>query len=995
MEYKEYKKMEKFFSRFEYGEDVFHTLMKKRVREVLLVSSFYDAYIFKKDGRLSEQIFRDYHELNLTSAARITNVPTAKAALEKLKYKKFDLVITMMRIGEITPFDLARRIKEQYENLKVLLLLNMQSDLALVDKSKSAMEHIDNVFLWKGDSKVFLAMIKYVEDQMNAPHDTEVGMVRVILLVEDSILFYSQYLPELYGEIMAQTSQLISEETDAMQKNYQMRTRPKILMAHTYEEAIDIANTYSDNLLCMITDVRFSKDGEINDNAGVELANHIREDLPYLPIVVWSSDEDARYKVENLDVKYLCKNSKHLMDDLSYFIHTDLGFGAFIFRDMHGNEIHRAETMAEFEQALPSISDECLLYHAKQNHFSAWLIAHGEIQISKKVRPLQIADFDSVDDLRQYLIDIFKKVRDKKNRGHIVDFDPRNIDSEYEIIRLFDGSLGGKGRGIAFLNALFASMDFEERYPSVDIKVPRTAFIGTGEFDRFLHKNEINNWILSQEHSDEQIRKRFLKGELSEQLKYRLNVYLQHIKKPLAVRSSGLLEDSQSQPFAGIYQTYMIPNNNEKLAIRQKQLECAIKLVFASTFLGSARDYVERIKYKSREEKMAVILQEIVGDYFDNYYYPHISGVGQSYNFYPTSYLKHSDGIASLALGLGHWVVDGNPSYRYCPKYPKFQILQPKDQLKNSQTHFFALNMDKAICDLFENSYSETTTLEKLTIAKAEKQGSLTHLASVWSQQDERIRDGIDNPGPRIVTFADIIKHEYFPLSGILEELLDLGEKAFGVPVEIEFAVNLNKDPEQGKKPSFYILQIRPLSVHAEEILLDPDELEEEQLFLYTEHGMGNGHIDEIHDIILVAPEKFDKTETLKIKDEIRQLNQKLDEENRDCILIGPGRWGSRDRFLGIPVQWADISRARVIVEAGIKDLVVDSSQGTHFFHNLVAMDAGYISVEYASDKEFIKWDWLLRQNIIEKTDYCLHIRRDEPFEVKMFGRDGIAALFK
>lgn len=982
-----------YYNKFKYGEEIFHTLMQRRVREILLVSTFYDAFIFEQDGRLSERIFGEFHQLNLTHPPRITSVPTGEEALRKLDEGEieFDLVITMMRTGEITPFELSQRIKQKRPNLPVLLLLTVQSDIPLIEKSGKERQYVDNVFLWNGDPQVFLAMIKYIEDLINVEHDTAKGLVRVVLLVEDSIYFYSRFLPILYKETMLQTQRLISEELTDMQKNYRRHTRPKVLMAHTFEEAIQLCEKYKEYLLSVISDIRFPKQGQLDPEAGIQLIHYLKSQNYDIPILLQSSESTLEDIARDLNVSFLNKHSKSLLNDLSEFIYSNLGFGDFIFRGYNGHEIARAATIGEFEQRLQEIPDETLSYHSRRNHFSAWLIARGEIEVARYIRPFHVEDFGGSFDLeRKFLVGVFREVRARKSRGNIISFEDSNSGAENEIVRLSEGSLGGKGRGIAFLNALFVTMEFEDKFEHVKIQIPRTAFIGAGEFDTFLKDNKLQEKIF--EADDEFIKRTFLEASLSSDLREKLTTYVEHTTYPLAVRSSGLLEDSQAQPFAGIYQTFMLPNNHLKKEVRQKQLEDAIKLVYASAFLKDAKDYIERIKYRTEEEKMAIILQEIVGSNHGEYFYPHVSGVAQSYNYYPTSYITHSDGFASIALGLGQWVVDGEKAYQFCPQYPELQILPPEDLVKNSQTAFFALNLRQNDFDLTRGGRATLATLELQT---AEDDGVLWHLASVWDAADKRLRDGLYYYGPRVLTFANILKYKRFPLADILKEILDIGEKALGVPVEIEFAVNLRKSLDEKTLPTFYILQVRPLFIHSEELLLDVNELTRDTLFLYTDQGMGNGIISEICDIIYVDPHKFDNTRTMKMKEEIQVLNDQMIAENREYILIGPGRWGSRDRFLGVPVRWTDINKARVIVETGLDNFVVEASQGSHFFHNLVSMNAGYFTVPHKSDANFIDWDWLKSFSPYNTTDYFVHLRRQAPFVVKMFGRKGISVIYK
>lgn len=980
-----------YYNKFKYGEDIFHKLMHWRVRDILLVSTFYDAFIFEQDGRLSEQIFGEYRQLNLSTAPRITSVPTGSEALKKIKTHSYDLVITMMRIGEIGPFELAARIKEQKPDLKVLLLLNVASDYVIWEQHAADRHFIDDVFLWNGDTKLFLAMVKSVEDSMNAEYDTTHGLVRVILLVEDSVHYYSMFLPSLYSIIMSQTQKLIDEEVSDINKHLRMRVRPKVLLAHDFDSAVELYDKYKEYILCVISDVRFKVNDALDAKAGIKLIEHILSKSPDLPIILQSSEDENEVIAKEIGVHFLNKNSKHLFKNLREYMVYSLGFGNFIFRNPDGEVIDEAANIAEFENKILKIPEESLEFHSKFNHFSNWLIVHGEIQIAKKIRPMKIEDFETRDDLRQFLYQIFRSVRVEKNKGKIINFDAVSLSELNQIIRLTEGSLGGKGRGLAFLNALLCAMDYEKKYENTSISLPSTAIIGTEEFDQFIENNSILEKIPGM--SDNEIDQLFLSGNLSEMLISRLMIYLETITYPIAVRSSSLLEDSQAQPLAGVYRTFMLPNNHPDIKVRLKQLTDAIKLVFASVYLKDARNFMESLNYTAEEEKMAVIIQETVGCLNgESYYYPHISGVAQSYNFYPVSNLHQSDGIANIALGLGIHVVEGKTSLRFCPRYPQSDILSEEEQVRNSQKDFYAIDLGKTDFDLVAG---ETITLAKLGIKEAEKHGTLQHLASVWDYENGRLSDNLQDSGLKVLTFSRILKYNYFPLAKILEDLLEIGEIALGIPVEIEFAVNLDQQNCYTNKPTFYILQIRPLSVNTEAYRINAVTLDKNMLLMYTEHGMGNGEISGIQDLIYLDPERFDKTQTLNMQAEIEQFNSKMAAEGKYYILIGPGRWGSRDRFLGIPVRWSQINHAKVILETGLKDFMVESSQGTHFFHNLVAMNVGYFSIPYGSETDFVDFKWLKQQQETERGQYFVHLSFDHPLIVMMDGKTGLAVIYK
>ncbi len=987
------KELNHYYNKFKYGEDIFYQLMQNRVRDILLVSTFYDAYIFEQDGQLTDLIYGEFRKLNLSSAPRINSVPTASEAISALKERKYDLVITMMRIGDMTPFQLARHVKENYKNVPVLLLLNNKADFAFIEKYKDDMKYIDNTFLWSADTKLFLAMIKNMEDILNVKHDTEKGLVRVILLVEDSINYYSLYLPLLYGVIMRQTQRLIEEELNEVNQKLRMRIRPKVILARNYDDAVKIYEKYKDYLLCVISDVRFERAGIEDPHAGFRLIKKIRSEMPDIPIILQSAESENEEMAKSMQVTFLNKNSDQLLHKLRLFFINHLGFGNFAFKDKDLNTITEAFSMADFEHKIDLIPDDSLLYHSRSNHFSNWLIAHGEINIAKKIRPIQVEDFPSIGSLRSYIKDVFSNVRKQKYRGKIINFESRHLSELNQIVKMREGSLGGKGRGLAFLNALLTSMEMEKKFPGVNISLPSTAIIGTYEFDIFIENNHITDKLSQTDLSDEEIDQIFINSDLTEELTEKLTIFLEEIKYPIAVRSSSLLEDSQLQPFAGIYRTYMLPNNNPNKEIRLKQLTNAIKLVYASVHLLETRKYIEALSYKTEEEKMAVIIQEVVGkNHGEGFYYPHISGVGQSYNFYPTSYMEHSDGIATIALGLGLAVVEGKYNYRFCPKYPNCELLPQDEMLKNTQKDFYAIDLNSLDFDLTKG---EEATLVKLDLKKAETLGTINHIVSVWDYQNGIFIDGLHAQGPRILTFANILKYSYFPLAKILEELLGIGEASLGIPVEIEFAVDLTKNEKKGELPTFYILQIRPLSINPVSYFIDADMIDKKNLLLYTNQGMGNGVIENIKDVIYVDPDKFNKTQTEDIQKEIEILNQNLKNLDRNYILMGPGRWGTRDRFLGIPVKWSQINQARAIIEFSLPDFAIDASQGTHFFHNLVAMNIGYFNIWHGSSESFIDWDWLKSQQVITKLNYCVHCQIDHSLVIRMDGKHGIAIISK
>lgn len=980
--------LQRFLNKRNYDRDIYHDLMPFKVREILLVANLYDAYSIEKEGRFSEHVLGEYHSLNLTSVPRITGVSSMEEALIHLRNKHFDLVILMMGADKHTPIGLSCTIKEEFPYIPVFLLLNNNSDLEYVSKRKATTRHIDKVFVWNGESQVFFAMIKLVEDRINVENDTEIGLVRVILLVEDSPKYYSRYLPMLYNIVLEQTKRIIDDvSTDELYRVLKLRARPKILLASNYEEAVQIINKYNEFLLCLITDVKFEKEGKMLDSAGFQLLNFARENTKDLPVIIQSSDESNLEKAFEEKATFIHKNSENLSQDFRSFITHYLGFGNFVYRNTQGKQIATAKSLKEFEKQLKTIPDESLLYHARKNHFSSWLMARGEIQAAKILNPHKVTDFESPARIREYMLNIISKFRNEQDKGKIVPFDPVEIEDESNVVSLSDGLLGGKGRGVAFINTLIYNYDFSKYIPNINIRSPKTSLIGTEEFEYFLFRNKILDFILNEKDYNE-IKKYFLKSELTDTLMKRLKVLIEKIRKPLAIRSSGLFEDSLMQPFAGIFETYLLPNNHPNPKVRLNQLADAIKLVYASTYSNVARGYVEAIDYKIEEEKMAVVIQEVVGSQFGDYFYPHISGVAQSYNYYPVSHMKPEEGFAVLALGLGKYVVEGEKAYRFSPKYPDLEINSPKDMFKNSQVEFFAVDMKKRDINLLEG---DTAGLARLDIDAAEMQGTLKHCASVYDPDNNRIVPGLNAAGPRIVNFADILKYNYIPLSQTLEVVLDVVKEAMGCPVEIEFAIDLNRDKKY--KSSFYLLQIKPLLGNASDYNVNIDSIKKEDILLYSEKGMGNGIIEDIADVIYVDTSKFDKHKTVEMAEEINMINTRMSKEKKKYILIGPGRWGTRDRFIGIPVNWPQISNAKIIVETSLDEYPLDASSGSHFFHNVTSMNVGYFSVQPEFSKSYIRYDLLQEQELIEETGFFRHVRFRKPLTVRMDGKKRISVI--
>ena len=977
--------LQQFLNKYTYNRDIYHDLMPFKVKEILLISSLYDAYAIESEGRFSEHMLGQYGQLNLTSFPRITGASTLKQALELLKYKNFELIIYMAGVDKTTPLIVSEQIKKTYPYIPIFLLLNNSADTSYFTSKLENITYIDKLFTWNGDANIFFSMIKLLEDKINAENDTQLGKVRVILLVEDSPIFYSRYLSFLYKVVTEQTKRIIDDvSTDELYKVLRMRARPKILLATNFEEATEIINKYREYMNCLITDIKFERNGKFDDNAGIKLLEYTHKKLKNIPTILQSSDSSYASVASEYHSLFIHKYSDTLYHDFEHFITNYLGFGDFEFKDESGNTIAIASNMKEFESFLKKIPNESLLFHASRDHFSMWLMARGEIRAARIINLKKVNDFENAVELRKDLLQMLKEYRNERDTGNVIPFVANTEITEENVYTLAGGSLGGKGRGLAFIDALIHNFNFSKYIPDVKIRTPKTFVIGTHEFESFLKNNYIAPALLINNDYDE-IKKQFINGKLSSSLQKKLTNLLGIIKKPIAVRSSGMFEDSLTQPFAGIFETYLLPNNHPDIDIRIKQAEEAIKLVMASVFSNTAKGYVKAIDFKIEEEKMAVIIQEVVGNKFDNLYYPHLSGVAQSYNFYPFSHMKPEEGFAIAAAGLGKYVVEGNKAYRFSPKYPSTEINSTKDQFKNSQVKFYAVDLNKENLNLLDG---ELAGLSENEISTAEKQGTLKHLASVYNPDNNTVYPGISKQGPRIVNFANILKYNYISLAKTIDLVLKLGKDAMGTAIEIEYAVDLTKDKDG--KASFYILQIKPLIQSGIDCNIDLPSVDKESIVLYSEKGMGNGLVDNITDIIYADVDRFDKSKTEEMAKEIEEMNDDMIEQKRKYVLIGPGRWGTRDKWIGIPVKWHMISNAKVIVESSFDEFPLDASSGSHFFHNVTSMNVGYFTVQPELLKSYIKYDKLGKQDEVKKGKYFNHVRFKDPLSIKMDGKKRI-----
>jgi CheY-like chemotaxis protein len=971
----------------------FQKLMRYKIREILLVSSIYDNYLFEEDGRLYELIREEYKSLNLSFAPELIHVTTGAEALELLSTENtFDMIITTMHIEDMHVIKFAQMVRQSGFSTPIVLLAydNRERKELTTNYDTSIFERI---FIWNGEYHLLIAMVKYLEDRINVENDTKNIGVQSIILVEDNIKFYSSYLPLIYTEIFKQSQRLLQEGINLTHKFLRMRARPKILLCTNYEEAWSYYEKYQEYVLGIILDINFKHHGVKDPEAGIKFARNVRAQHDDIPILLQSSDESFREKAYQIGASFLHKNSPRLLHDLREFMLNNFGFGDFVFVNNQGKEIFRATNLSELEEALINIPDESLVYHASRNHFSKWLKARTEFYLAHKLRPHKVTDFKSPSELREQLLTSLQEYRRLQQRGIILDFNKDLFDPKNSFARIGGGSLGGKARGLGFINTMITNYEISHKFDDVEISVPSAVVIGTDVFDRFIHENKLDQYAFL-EVDDLEITRAFIDApKFPKEIIQKLKDFLEITHTPLAVRSSSLLEDSQFQPFAGVYETYMIPNSNQDIEVRLDELLISIKSVYSSTYYKKAKDYMKATSYRLEEEKMAVVVQRLVGAQRDHRFYPDFAGVAKSYNFYPVPPQKSTDGIALVALGLGKTVVEGGNTVRFCPRYPKhlMQFFSTKETLKNAQQEFYALDLNGRLEHHPESI--EDPLVKRYDLLDSEKDGTLFTVGSTYSPENEGVYDGISRDGIRVVTFAPILKHKIFPLPEILDLLLDMGAWGMGTPVEIEFAVNLTVP--KGERKEFAMLQMRPmvLSREVEELMIG--EVNESDLICQSSQVLGNGAMNGIYDIVVVDINKFERGKSKEVAQEVSKLNSKLLNERKPYLLLGVGRWGSLDPWLGIPVTWDQISGASVIVEAGFKDFQVTPSQGSHFFQNLTSFRVGYFTVNSIDHLGFIDWDWLNNQTAIEEFNYTKHLRFDKPISVRINGHENRGVILK
>ena len=977
------------FKNLVFKDTSFANLMNKRIYNVLLIATKYDAFMLEDDGRVDEQIFNEYTSLSLRYPPRFTQVTTEEEALAELKDRNFELIICMPNMDNRDIFAAATEIKIHYPNIPIVVLTPFSKEVSkrIANEDLSA---IDYVFSWLGNAELLLAIIKLIEDKMNAPDDTASVGVQIILLVEDSVRFYSSALPHLYKFVLEQSQMFAKEALNDHQRTLRMRGRPKIKLARTYEEAVRIFNQYRDNMLGIISDMSFMHDGVKDPYAGYKFGQYVRKTGLIIPFVLESSEASNKVYAKELGASFIDKNSKSYPQDLRKKIMQRFGFGDFvILNPQTKEEIMRIKDLKDLQKKVFQIPDDSLVYHLSRNHFSRFFYSRAMFPPAEVLKRVDVSDYKDMDEARKLIFDLIVQYRRMKNSGVVAVYQKERFDEYSNFARIGDGSLGGKGRGLAFIGAMV------KRYPKLEhdhfaVTIPKTVVICTDIFDEFMETNELYPVALS-DVDDETILKYFLRASLPARLIEDLMAFFDVVKSPIAVRSSSLLEDSHYQPFAGIYSTYMVPKLEDKYDML-RTLSDAIKAVYASVFYRDSKAYMTATSNLIDQEKMAIVLQEVVGNRYNDRFYPTISGVARSLNFYPIGNEKAEDGIANIALGLGKYIVDGGQTLRFSPRHPH-NILQMSTMdfaLRETQTRFYALDL-KNLADQF--SVDDSFNLLRLNLKDADADGSLKFIVSTYDPYDQVIRDGYYPGGRKILSFVNVLQHEVFPLADTLDQILHVGQDEMGRPIEIEFAVNI--DQQNLGFATFYLLQVRPIVDNKEVMEEDLTLVEQEDTILTSTSVLGHGIVTDVQDIIYVKTGAFCSSNNQSIAYDIEKMNRQFTGEEKNYVLVGPGRWGSSDSWLGIPVKWPHISNARVIVECGLENYRVDPSQGTHFFQNLTSFGVGYFTINPFKGDGWFDEGYLNSLPAVEETEYLRHVRFDKPVVIKMDGKKSLGVVLK
>jgi DNA-binding response OmpR family regulator len=981
-------------TRYGMRTEEFSALMKHRVLEILLVASHYDAFVLEEDGQLTELITEEYRnlDLNLRYVPRFTRATSGAEAMRLLGDRKFEMVITTPRLPDIDVNSFVCRLRAAHPELPVGLLAAHAWELPWLEDLRTS-KAVDWLFLWQGDVRALLAMIKQVEDRLNADHDIVEHGVQAIIVIEDDVRAYSAFLPHIYTEITSQTSRLMAEGLNLSHRLLRIRARPKILLAQTFDEAWELYVRFSGNLLGVISDVSYPRQGQNDDEAGIRLTTQIRRRDDDIPILLQSADQSHEANAVDVGADFLWKNSPTVMEEMREYILDHYGFGDFIFKLPRGKPIARASDMREMVKVLETIPETSVVYHASRNHFSAWLKARTEFELASSIRPRKVSEFATAADLRAYLVATMTTYLRSIQRHVITDFDGSRFDEFVAFARIGTGSLGGKGRGLAFMHKLLARENLQ--LPGVQVEVPQTVVVASDVFEEFLDANDLRRMTHDAgEMSDAEILDAFRRGRFPDEYREQLTQFLEIVQQPLAIRSSSILEDSVYQPFAGVYATIMLPNSHPSLDVRLAQLIEAIKTVYASTYYRQSRAYIDTTPYRIEEEVMAVLVQRLVGRHRGSRFYPTLSGVAASYNFYPFGNMKPTDGVAQIALGLGKSVVEGFEALRFCPAHPQVlpQFSTTSDILRNAQRRFYALDMSRN--DVIPGVEPDANLIH-LETTEAVADGAAAPIASTYRRADDRITSGIEEGGAPLITFAPLLRGRSLPLPELLIRLLETCQEGLASAVELEFAADIK--PGLGRVQRFYVLQLRPMVVEElnVDVHLDPETVD--SALVRSEVALGHGRRETISDVVFVHPREFDRSRADQAALAIDAINRNLRDQGRHCILIGPGRWGSRDPWLGIPVTWPQISTARAIVEADFEDLQVDSSFGSHFFHNLTCYGIAFFAVHGGRDHGTIDWTWFERQEPVDTAlDGAIrHLRLERPAHVLVDGASGRGVILE
>ncbi len=975
-----------------FSETPFYSLMSKRIHKVMLVCSDYDAFSLEEDGRIEEQIFNEYIALNLRHPPSFIHASTAELALRKINNTYIDLIITMLNVGEkFDAFEFSKEVKKRYPNKPVVILTPFSREVTM-RLSKEDLSSIDYVFSWLGSADILLAIIKLIEDRMNVDHDIKLAGVQTIILIEDSVRFYSGFLSNMYKIILQQSKKFMHEGLNEHRKMLRMRGRPKILLARNYEEAKALYRKYKKNVLGIISDTKFPRNGVLDEDAGIRFFKKVTKDNKQLPLLLQSSDYSNKKRAKEIEVGFIHKYSEHLYKELRNFINEYFAFGPFKFIDPKTKQaVAYAEDLKGMQKIIKVIPDDSLEYHVRRNHISKWLNARALFPLAEFFSNVTRDDFgEGTEEIREFIHNAIVHFRKAKARGVIAKFDRVKYDESVIFARLGNGYMGGKAKGLAFLDTLIKKHPELESYPGIQVKIPRTVVLSTEVFDNFMDWNHLYDIALS-DASDKEIQQKFSKAYFPEETAADLREFLRVTKLPVAVRSSSVLEDSHYQPFAGVYSTYMVPNSSENIEENLRHLLNAIKGVYASVYYKSTKAYMQATHNLIDEEKMGVVLQEVCGTRYGDRFYPTFSGVARSVNFYPIEDEKPEEGIVNIALGLGKHIVEGKKSLRFSPAHPKkiLQLSSIDEALRNTQKTFYALDMTGG---KFDPTEDDGFNIREHRIRDAEKDESIYDISSVYDYQNNILRVGRMYSGKRIITFENILKYNSFPLAEIMRKVLEISANAMNNPVEIEFAVNLNT---KGYPKTLNLLQIRPIVEETASFTVSTEDIPPEDLLLSSTSSLGHGIVRGITDIVYVKPNEFDSVNNLKMVPIIEKLNDKFIEEHRHYILVGPGRWGSSDSWLGIPVKWSQISNARLIVESGLDNYRIDPSQGTHFFQNLTSLRIGYFTINPFRNDGFYDTDFLAKAEAVYEDDFIRHVRFDDEMLIKLDAKKSAGVVLK